>query len=169
MCINICLIVGLYPNDANSWGAVGCHLEHGFWRVGLSNWWRRLWLVLVSSPVPISCLRLVGVFETEGSCFHLRPVTHMFPFFPKTYTQETFDSRTQLLKAVWIHERWQVPGMFSCHTLNWEQLAFEGTSATVISGAGALLWWSARKFWPREESWPQRQHWGYSFAGMTIV
>lgn len=101
MCINICLIVGLHPNDANAWGAVGWHLEHGFWRVGLSNWWRRLWLVLVSSTVPISCLRLMGAFETEGSCFHLRPVTHMFPFFSKTYTQEPFDSRTKSCVNPW--------------------------------------------------------------------
>ena len=36
----------------------------------------------------------------------------MFPFFSKTYTQEPFDSRTQLLKAVWIHERWQVQVCF---------------------------------------------------------
>lgn len=138
MCISICLVVGLYPSDAHLWGAVGWHPEHGFWRVGLSNWWRRLRLVLVFSPFPISCLRLMrSKFERERHVFIRVQWLTCSLSFSKSYTQEPLDSKTQLLKScVKTHERWQVPGMFSCHILSWEQFAFEGTSAKV----GALLW-----------------------------
>lgn len=142
----------VHPNDAVLWGKVGCSPRKGPRRVSLEQWVKKIKVGLgVLTAVPILCLALV----VGRDLTFIWVQWFLFPFFFETYSQELFDSTSQLLKALWVHRRCQVADTFSRHIL-----LITGKCLTLKEWMSAMVtsWgWCTSVMWctssSREESW----------------